>query len=60
MIVFINVEKYLDVYFNDLGFLVNEFGNFKMIVGLVLLLLGIILVLLFMKIKYRLKLISVF
>ena len=55
-----NVEKYLDVYFNDLGFLANELGNFKMIAGVVSLLSGIILVPLFMKIKHRLKLISAF
>nr|WIF89248.1 MFS transporter [Acholeplasma laidlawii] len=55
-----NVEKYLDVYFKDLGFLANELGNFKMIAGVVSLLSGIILVPLFMRIKHRLKLISVF
>lgn len=55
-----NVEKYLDVYFKDLGFLAKELGNFKMIAGVVSLLSGIILVPLFMKIKHRLKLISVF
>lgn len=55
-----NVEKYLDVYFKDLGFLANELGKFKMIAGVVSLLSGIILVPLFMRIKHRLKLISVF
>jgi len=55
-----NVEKYLDVYFNDLGLLANELGNFKMVAGIVSLLAGIILVPLFMRIKHRLKLISIF
>ena len=55
-----NVEKYLDIYFNDLGYLANELGNFKMAAGIVSLLAGIILVPIFMKIKHRLKLMSLF
>ena len=55
-----NVEKYLDVYFNDLGYLANELGNFKMVAGIVSLLAGVLLVPVFMRILHRLKLMSAF
>lgn len=56
-----NVDKYLDVYFiNDLGYKENILGQFKMIVGFVSVLTSIFIVPLFMKIRNRLFLISLF
>lgn len=57
----VNVDKYLDVYFiNVLGYKENVLGQFKMIVGIVAVLTSILIVPLFMKIKKRLLVISIF
>ena len=56
----VNVEKYLDVYFNDIGLLANQLGNFKMVAGIASLLAGVLLVPLFMKIKGRTLLMAIF
>ncbi len=55
-----NVDKYLDIYFVELGYEADQLGNFKMIVGLVSLFAAILLVPLFMKIKKKLSLIAIF
>lgn len=56
-----NVDKYFDIYYrNFLGYGANDLGNFKMVIGLVSVFIGLILVPLFMKIKKKLLLISVF
>lgn len=56
-----NIDKYLDVYFiNDLGYLENVSGQFKMIVGFVSVLTSVLIAPLFMKFKNRISLIAVF
>ena len=52
----INVEKYLDVYFNELGYLTADIGTFVMITGFVSLFTSFLIVPLFKKTK---KLLSV-
>lgn len=56
-----NVDKFLDVYFiKDLGYKENILGQFKMIVGFVSVLTSLLIVPIFMKIRKRLFLISLF
>ncbi len=56
-----NIDKYLDVYFiNELGYKENVLGQFKMIVGFVSVLTSVLVVPIFMKIKKRILVISIF
>src|SRR5690554_7628158 len=55
-----NVDKYLDVYFSDLGYLADTLGNYKMVVGLVSIAATLILVPLLINVKNRLLLIGIF
>lgn len=56
-----NVDKYLDIYFiNDLGYKEDALGTFKMIVGFVSVFTSILIVPLFIKIKKKLLIISLF
>jgi DHA1 family multidrug resistance protein-like MFS transporter len=50
----VNVEKYLDVYFNDLGYTTSDIGTFVMITGIVSLFASFVIVPLFAKIKRQL------
>lgn len=53
-IAFTNFSKYLDVYFNDLGYVANDIGNFNLVIGIVGILTSIFIVPLVIKIKKRL------
>ncbi len=55
----INVEKYLDVYFNELGYLSADIGTFVMITGFVSLFTSFLIVPLFKKAKKLLTVILV-
>ncbi len=54
----INIEKYLDVYFNELGYLPDDIGTFNMVTGIVSLIASIILVPMIAKTKKMLPLIT--
>lgn len=54
-----NVDKYLEIYFDDLGFAPDVIGNFKMIVGIVSIAVTLIIVPFVMKLKKRLTVISI-
>ncbi|MDC7243617.1 MAG: MFS transporter, partial [Sphaerochaetaceae bacterium] len=56
----INIDKYLDVYFDDLGYNSLSIGIFKMVIGLVSLITSIFLVKHFAKIRKQLGLMIVF
>ena len=54
-----NVDKYLEIYFNDLGFNPDVIGNFKMIVGIVSIIVTLVIVPFIMKLKKRILVISI-
>ena len=56
----INLSKYIDVYFDELGYSPKDLGTFVMATGIVSLFSGILLVPLFAKFKKQLFLISIF
>ncbi len=53
----INTEKYLDVYFNDLGYTTGDIGTFVMLTGIISLITSICVVPLVNKIRFKLVLI---
>ena len=55
-----NVDKYLDMYFKDLGYDSSTLGNYKMIVGFLTLFATLVIVPLLMKIKKRTLMFSIF
>ncbi len=55
----INIEKYLDVYFNELGYSSSDIGTFVMVTGLVSLAASFLIVPLFTKTKKILPIIAV-
>ncbi|MDO9629054.1 MAG: MFS transporter, partial [Acholeplasmataceae bacterium] len=55
----INVSKYLDVYFDQLGYNPQQLGTFVMVTGIVSMLSSIFLVPYFAKVKKQLKLIGI-
>lgn len=57
-IAMINVTKYLDVYFKDVGYSSSELGKYQLIVGIVSVLFGIIIVPIVNKLKHRLIVIT--
>lgn len=54
-----NVDKYLEIYFDDLGYGPDMIGNFKMIVGFVSIIITFILVPTLSKFKKRITLLSI-
>jgi len=50
----VNVEKYLDVYFNDLGYSTADIGTFVMVTGIISLFASFVIVPLFAKMKKQL------
>lgn len=55
-----NIDKYIDVYFSDLGYGANHIGNLKMTIGLVSLATNLLVVPLLIKVKKKILLISIF